>query len=261
MERGAYRESLEVLRDSIMGMQKLSKLLAANDTDEEMEDDESCSSNLSNPTEEGDQQELLRASVNDMHKAIRLTASVKSRPSVTEISPLQVLSDDAGFGAIQLIQQQQNPTRFPTCHPIRIEDMSESRNFDLDAGIVLCNFATAHLCQSRLALANNNERDAGRLREGAYSIGCVAFQRLSSLILCDDHIVNGEGPHFQDQVRCDTAIFLATMASLKTLVLVSRESGRPQEAKESFQRLLYLVAAVDDASSFDACTISAASAA
>ena len=284
MERGAYRESLEVLKDGIVSMQLLSKLICpmtTEDDDERMVEEDSHDDTIQQQLRCPQHIQMLHdhhaaefaATQADLLKAIRLTASIKSRNLLSHHQQqIQVLSDDAGFHAIQQIQQQQNPTRYPTCHPIRMEDMSEeNRNFDLDAGIILCNFAAAHLCQSRLMSTHTNGsggKDAERLREGAYAIGCVAFQRLSSLIHCHDGGNTTAAAtstcghhHFQDQVRCDTAIFLATMATLKTLVLVSRESGRSQEAKESFQRLLYLAAALEDATAFDECIIAGAAAA
>jgi hypothetical protein len=120
--------------------------------------------------------------------------------------------------------------------PIRIEaadsDSPENRDPDLESAIMLYNFGIAHLCLSKLSRAGLT-----KFRDGALKLFNMSYSIISNK--------NALAGMNTEEIRklSETRVLLAIVV-LNNLVRVQTEMGKHAEANESYQRLVRLGSAV-----------------
>jgi hypothetical protein len=231
LEKGLYREALETIKDSVVAIKGLYG-------------SQRCRSQ--------NEHDVPVPLADEVKRAYRRLAQGKRE--IVSIS-IEVIADDDGFCSIKNLKKNlTHSSNFSICYPIRIDSFnSDMHCLDFHSGIVLHNFSTAHLCLSRLPALS--PKRAQKLRDGAYKVGCLANKTLAKLILDDNEAT------FCGQVLQETSLFIATLATLKTLVSVLHESGCLREAKAFFQRMLDLQGAVLDVGDVELyCTMAASAA-
>jgi len=147
LERSAYRQALDTLKDAVFVMKVIFR------------PDNNVAPNI--------QAKLQRAS--------ERVAS----PEVEECSSRTVtetLSNVGSFSSISTVMLKQGA---PYVFPIRIEENDDDYDLDIDSANILHNFAIAHLCCSRIA---KTLASAELLRQSASRLSGFAYNLLSNVL-------------------------------------------------------------------------------
>ncbi|EEC43797.1 predicted protein [Phaeodactylum tricornutum CCAP 1055/1] len=127
------------------------------------------------------------------------------------------------------------------CFPIRVEDFDEcERDLDLDAAMVLHNFATAQLCLSRITSQSSR---AQRCRTASCRSAELAYAALAETITAAN---NQRWWGSEGHLGKAENVALLSVCILNTMIRAQMESGKLLEAGESHERLRLLQVAVKE---------------
>ena len=210
LERKAYRQSMETLKDAIFIMKRVLR-------------PKSRSSGL---TATSPSPSSTEAKVN---RAIKRMANPQPVPSAFSCD---VISHEASLSHHQSMDSVlREGAASPSTFPIRIEtgciDCPEDRDPDLESAIMLHNFGIAHLCMSKLA------ESLLKFQEGALALFNMSYSIISNR--------NTIAQLSESDMRSvsETRLLLSVFV-LNNVVKVLQATGKYNEADESYQKLVRL---------------------
>jgi hypothetical protein len=200
LERRAYREGMETLKDAIFIMKRVLRPLPISSQE---------FSKTPNSTTDAD------AKVERASKRMANLHPILSAVSIDVVSRCATFSHRSVLSGSVLRGSSSSPPRYP----LRIEATDfvplgeEDRNSDLESSIMLYNFGLAHLCMAKLA------KTPIKLQEGALTLFNMAYSVLAPL--CDQE---GHGTR-------EDMVLLAAIA-LDNIVALLTQMGLHSEANE-----------------------------
>jgi hypothetical protein len=199
LERRAYCEGMETLKDAIFVMKRVLRPLTISPQD---------LGKMPNSTSDAE------AKVERASKRVANPHPTPSTMSIDVVSRCATFSHRSDSGSVL-----QGGSSSPLRYPLRIEatdlvSLGEaSRDADLESSIMLYNFGLAHLCMAKLA------KKPTKLQEGALTLFNMAYSVLAPL--CDQE---GHG-------RREDMVLLAAIA-LNNIVALLTQMGMHSEANE-----------------------------
>jgi hypothetical protein len=216
LERRAYRQGMETLKDAIFVMKRVFRPQSRNST-LGATSDSTCSTDIK------------------IHRAVQRMANPQPVPSAMIIDVLSHGVASSHSSPLGSILRESYSSSFTI--PIRIEatdiESPEDIDPDLESAIMLYNFGLAHICMAKLA------KSPMKLREGALKLFNMAYS-----IISNKNSLSGLSE--SEMRRLSETRLLLALAVLNNVVRVLTEMGKHTEADHSYRRLVRLGTAFNE---------------
>jgi hypothetical protein len=223
LERGAYRQAMATLKDSLLVMKRTLRF-----------------SKFASP-------DCMKHALMDVETRVQKAVKRLANPQpFSPMLPISVVSHDGSLQySVMKSGLMKNNGAFCAI-PVRIEPAdlrndAEPQDTDLESAIILYNFALAHICMSKYS---NSSEDIEQFREGSLKLlqmACTIASHQDDIF--DDDVMDEECE--EDDMICEVRLLLSA-AALKNVVQVLFDMGRVHEADVTHHRLLELGLALEE---------------